>query len=380
VVPDEPLPELLQSSDRLIGRTVNEKYVIEGMLGRGAMAVVYLGRDVETNRRVALKRLSIHSAEGIMRFSREVRNHSQLHHTNIVEFIEFIGEKNGQFFLIMELAEGANLQDLIKSMGSISEPENIASIMFQLCDALVYAHQNKVVHRDLKTSNIILIDDADNDRIVVKVLDFGIARLSGEARITLSGRAVGSPLYMSPEQCLGKTPITLSDIYSLGIIAYEMMVGQPPYVKGSIKEILAAHCSPAITPVPISHLAPRLPCARVMDQIILKCLEADPNRRWQSASELKAAFEYWHNGIHSKRQPTSLPPEMLRVSKPPEEQVAEKRSLAEQYDLEAKKDIGEQRHTRIAKLSARKKKKHTLLIISASVLILVVLVCFYLSS
>ncbi len=367
--------------DVLIGATVDEKYLIEDTLGRGAMAVVYRGRQISTGRPVALKKLSLHSTEGIMRFSREIRNHSSLHHPNIVEFLEFVGAKSGQFFLVMELAEGCSLEELIKMDGRITGSENIATIMFQLCDALIYAHRSNVVHRDLKSSNIILMTRPGTDDIIVKVLDFGIAKNAGEARITLSGRAVGSPLYMSPEQCLGKTPTTLSDIYSLGIIAYEMVVGKTPYYRGSIRDILAAHCSPLVKPAAIAEVERRLPCGRIFDQIILKCLQVDPSERWHSAADLREAFEFWYTCTHSANPPDTLPESILNKQRSVDETNPKnmpKKSLAELYDFEAKREADELRQTRMMIKKEQRKKRQTVATIALIIIGILVIVLVFL--
>lgn len=363
--------------DILLGATIDAKYLIEDTLGRGAMAVVYRGKQIGTDRPVALKKLSLHSTEGIMRFSREIRNHSQLRHPNIVEFLEFVGAKSGQFFLVMELAEGCGLEEIIRTEGRVTDPENIASIMFQLCDALAFAHRANVVHRDLKSSNIILMTKPRNDEIIVKVLDFGIAKLAGEARITLSGRAVGSPLYMSPEQCCGKSPTALSDIYSLGIIAYEMVVGKTPYHKGTIRDILTAHCSPNVTPAAIQDVMPQLPCVQIFDQIISKCLVVDPSKRWQSAGDLKEAFEFWHQSIHSANPPDSLPDSILNKQPiPDEDKNLGGKSLAELYASEAKREADELRRTRITMKRAKKRKRQMMAIIGLILIGLVVALLF----
>ncbi len=374
------LAELNPAQDPLLNTIIEEKYLIEDTIGRGAMAIVYRGRQLSTKRPVALKRLSTHSTEGIMRFSREVRNHSQLKHPNIVEFIEFLGSKSGQFFLVMELANGSGLQEVLKSLGKIDDPETIASIMLQLCDALIYAHDNNVVHRDLKSSNIILIKEGE--KIIVKVLDFGIAQLKGEERITLSGRAVGSPLYMSPEQCKGQTPTALSDIYALGIIAYEILVGQPPYMQGGLNDILAAHCSETIKPVPIKQMTPRIDGVLMLDQIVLKCLEPNPNKRWQTARDLKIAFEFWHNSIRAEHPATSLPSSILSPALPPEGSTAKavpKISLAELAEVEEEHDRQMQSSTKLAPRPRKKAKNVRVAVVMIAVIVAIV-VLVYLSS
>ncbi|MBX9668829.1 MAG: serine/threonine protein kinase [Candidatus Obscuribacterales bacterium] len=311
--PDKP-PKLSIAEDSLIGSVIEGKYKILDILGRGAMAVVYLGKQLSTGRLVAVKRLSVHSTESIVRFSREIRNHAKLQHKNIVESIEFAGSTTGNFFMIMELVEGPSLLDIMKGLGHM-DCENFTSIMFQACDALAYAHEHGIVHRDLKLSNIVILREPDTDGIVVKVLDFGIAQMKGEQRITLSGRAVGSPLYMSPEQCSGKKPTTLSDIYSLGICAYELLVGHTPYINGALRDILRSHCNPDINPTPVSELV-SFRGVHLMDQILLKALQTDPAQRWQNASDLKEAIAFWYEAAKSGNVPSALPESVLIGTNP----------------------------------------------------------------
>lgn len=297
--------------DPLIGSIVEDSYEILNILGKGGMAVVYLAKHLPTDRLVAMKSMKINSAEDIMRFGREVRSHSRLKHRNIVEYMEFIATSTGDFFLVMERIKGLNLLDIIRSIGRIDGTENIASIMIQACDALNYAHMSGVIHRDLKTSNIVLVKEDDSDDIIVKILDFGIARVEGEERITFTGKAIGSPMYMSPEQCSAKQLGPRSDIYSLGIVAYEMFTGKPPYCKGTVRDIMTAHCTPTVSPQPMIETVPHIAGIKILDQIVLKALETDPARRWLSAAQMKAAFEYWLEAVRSGMQIDSLPPEML---------------------------------------------------------------------
>jgi serine/threonine protein kinase len=211
----------------------------------------------------------------------------------------------------MERIKGLSILDIIKSIGRIDSPENIASIVSQAADALAYAHVRGVIHRDLKASNIILVKEGDSDDLVVKILDFGIAKTEGEERITFSGRAVGSPMYMSPEQCSGKTLTPRSDLYSLGVVLYEMACGVAPYNKGSIRDIMMAHCNPEIKPRPIAEVTPHIALVHILDQITFKLLETDPDLRWQSALELRSAIEFWIDAFNDGSQPESLPKEML---------------------------------------------------------------------
>lgn len=302
---------VLAAEDPLIGLIVEDSYEILSILGKGGMAVVYLAKHLPTDRLVAMKSMKINSAEDIMRFGREVRSHSRLKHRNIVEYMEFIATSTGDFFLVMERIKGLNLLDITRSIGRIDGPENIASIMIQACDALNYAHMSGVIHRDLKTSNIVLVKEDDSDDIIVKILDFGIARVEGEERITFTGKAIGSPIYMSPEQCSAKQLGPRSDIYSLGVVAYEMCTGNPPYSKGTVRDIMTAHCSPAVSPKPMIETVPHIAGIKILDQIILKALETDPAKRWLNAAQMREAFEFWLEAVRSESQVDSLPPEML---------------------------------------------------------------------
>ncbi|MDZ4837101.1 MAG: serine/threonine-protein kinase [Candidatus Melainabacteria bacterium] len=319
-----------QLEDPLIGATIEGTYEILSILGKGGMAVVYLAKHIPTDRLVAMKAMKVNSAEDIMRFGREIRSHSRLHHRNIVQYMEFIATSTGEFFLVMERIKGLNLLDIIRSIGRIDGTSNIATIMLQSCDALAYAHNNGVTHRDLKTSNVVLVKEDDRDEIIVKILDFGIAHVEGEERITFTGRAIGSPMYMSPEQCSAKALGPRSDLYSLGIVAYEMFTGKPPYHKGSVRDIMYSHCTPDIEPPPMSDLVPHIPGIKMLDQIVLKALQTDPARRWDSAAQMKDAIEFWYEAVTNGDNLDSLPTHMI------EERVIAKAASIEDFEITIK--------------------------------------------
>ncbi len=302
------------TDEEVIGSLIEERYQILDVIGKGGMSVVYLGEQVSTGALVAVKRIKVSCAEDIMRFAREIKSHSRLKHKNIVAYLEFLATSTGEFFLIMERIKGLSLLDVIRSITRIDDPQNIAGIMSQACDALSYAHRNGVIHRDLKSSNIILVKEDEGNDIVVKILDFGIARMEGEERITLTGRAVGSPLYMSPEQCRGEVLTARSDIYSLGVVAYELVTGKPPYNKGSVRDIMRAHCDPYNLPQPIGAFVSNIFNAGVLNDIIFRCLETEPSKRWQSAEQLKKAFEFWYASCERGMELDGLPPEMMEVA------------------------------------------------------------------
>lgn len=302
---------IAEQEDPLIGSILENKYQIIDVIGRGGMAIVYRAQQLGTDRIFAVKGLKVTKAEDMIRFAREIKNHSQLKHRNIPAYYESISTSKGEFFLVMERIKGISLLEIIRTIGRIDDAENIATIMMQVCDALSYAHARGVIHRDLKASNIVLVKEGENQEIVVKVLDFGIAKIEGDMRITYSGLALGSPIYMSPEQCRGETLGVRSDLYSLGVVAYEMFTGQPPYKKGSVRDIMSAHCNPLMAPEPISKMVPHIKGASILNEILQKALETEAEKRWPNAARLKQAFEYWIDSVRSGRIAESLPPELL---------------------------------------------------------------------
>jgi len=305
-------------ADSLVGETLEGRYQIIGAIGRGATATVYKARHLQSGEVVAIKALKVSNVEHIMRFAREVKSHSRLRHKNIVSYIEFLATSDGRFFLVMERVKGISLQEIIREIGRIDDPVNIASIVLQILDALAYAHSQGVIHRDLKSSNIVLVKEDDRDDIVVKILDFGIAKSEGEERITFSGTTIGSPVYMSPEQCRGKTLTAVSDIYSLGVVAYEMVNGRPPYCNGSVRDIMRDHCSAQVRPRPLKEVASHVPGIELLDTIVLKSLETAQEDRWRNALRMMAALRFWIDAVSAGQVDTELPRELLDSGPQPE--------------------------------------------------------------
>jgi serine/threonine protein kinase len=299
------------STDPLVGTTLAHSYEVLDVIGQGGMAIVYRAKQIATGRLVALKTLRSPNPQDLMRFSQEIKTHSGLNHKNIVGFIDSFVARD-QVFLVMERVRGISLQEIIRALGKLDEPENIVDILSQILDALEYAHAGGLIHRDLKTGNIILIKEVDND-MVVKILDFGIAKVQGDMqRLTHVGQALGSPIYMSPEQCSGKTLSTRSDLYSLGVVLYESVTGTPPYSKGTLINVMAAHCNENIKPKPLSEMAPNLPRYKLLDQILQKALQTHPDKRWQSAAEFKLALQFWLKCVQNELAYDDLPVELLR--------------------------------------------------------------------
>lgn len=294
------------------GQTLENKYLIRGIIGQGGISVVYKAQDIATGQIVAIKALKKTDSSDQGRFDNEIETLGKLNHVNIVRAIESLTVgPNQQTFLVMENVKGISLQELIKQYGRAEHPEVIASILTQVCDGLAHAHEHRIIHRDLKGGNIVLTNV--DEKILVKILDFGIAKIEDEdmQRVTVQGKAMGSPLYMSPEQCRGQSLTTRSDIYALGIVAYELITGELPVKGRSIVNVMAQHCDPDFKPVPLASYRPDLPGVHMLDQIISRALETDVVNRIQVAQQFKAGVEFWIESTRSKKLDRDVPESIL---------------------------------------------------------------------
>jgi predicted Ser/Thr protein kinase len=259
------------------GRPIFGDYQVEGELGRGGMGVVFRARQKGLNRLVALKMLTGHyGPDEIARFRAEAETAASLHHTNIVQIYE-VGEDDGAPFFSMEYIETGSLADRLR--GAVLPPREAAQLLISVARALHFAHQNGVVHRDMKPANVLLDPDG-----VPKVTDFGIAkRLTGNASLTLTGAVIGTPTYMAPEQAKGTSRDVgaAADIYSLGAILYEMLAGRPPFLPEESETALTVR---VITEDPVSPAWHRPGISRDLETICLKCLEKEPRDRYPSAA------------------------------------------------------------------------------------------------
>ncbi|WP_158508876.1 serine/threonine-protein kinase [Gemmatirosa kalamazoonensis] len=276
------MPDLLQ--DRVVA-AIGDRYDVEGELGRGGMAVVYRARDVRLRRPVALKVLPPDLAfrEGVRaRFLREAETAAQLSHPHVVP-IYAADETNGVAWLAMALVEGETLGARMTRAPRLPVEET-RRILAEVAGALAYAHARGVVHRDIKPDNILL----DRDSGHALVTDFGIARAAeADTRLTLTGIAVGTPTYMSPEQALGERELDgRSDLYSLAVVGYQMLAGAPPFTATSAAALLMKHVGER--PVPIAHLRPDVPLG--LAAAIDRALAKKPEDRWADAAEFQRAL------------------------------------------------------------------------------------------
>ncbi|MDE3217250.1 MAG: protein kinase [Gemmatimonadota bacterium] len=270
--------------DRLVA-AVGDHYLVEAEIGRGGMAAVYRALDLRLNRHVAIKLLPpdlAFNAEVKTRFLREAQMAAQLNHPNIVP-IYSVDERDGVVFFVMALVEGMTLAQQLYETPRMSF-EDVRRVVGDVGDALDYAHRKGVVHRDIKPDNIML--DGATGRPMVT--DFGIARAAaGDSRLTVTGVAVGTPAYMSPEQALGERDVDgRSDIYSLGVVAYQMLTGEQPFKAANTPAMLVKHVSEVPRPVREKRPDTPEPIARAVETALAK----DPAARWPSGAAFRDAI------------------------------------------------------------------------------------------
>lgn len=314
-------PEKLAAKELKPGDWIGDKYQIIELICSGGMGSVYKGVHRELGKQVAIKVLLVDKLGKDVtyrRFEREAKSAGSLSHPNIVSVYDYGMISPDRPYIVMELLDGMDLDELLVRRGYL-EPTLFLSIFTQVCEALSYAHTMGLVHRDLKPSNIMLVGQNQN-RQYVKIIDFGIAKFSPKKPetkpITKPGQIFGSPLYMSPEQCVGQKLDPRSDIYSLGCVMYESLCGAPPFMGDTLLSTIYKHVNEPPPPLHEHSYGRQVP--RALEKIVFKMLQKHPEDRFQSANEVLTALEQFRTAQERAAaavpsQPTVL--ETLRRNK-----------------------------------------------------------------
>lgn len=300
--PTKPSPELgrlpylrvhipKDALDLLVGQLLSGRYYVLSVLGYGGMSVVYKSKDRSTKKILAIKTLRMQGLSDeltVKRFQREAETLTYLHHPNIVQIYDYGTTRLGQPFFVMDYYTGIDLAHLLIECQHL-DVDRFGRIFFQVIDAIDHAHSKTLIHRDLKPGNIMLIDSRDG-REFIKVVDFGIAKFEEEAqRLTRMGEVWGSPIYMSPEQCMGAPIDARSDVYSLGIVMYEALLGRVPFWGKNYVETMKMQIGEP--PPAFRDLRPDLQISAKLEAVIMKAIQKDPDKRYQSISDLRKDLE-----------------------------------------------------------------------------------------
>ena len=356
----------VEQRDEFIGQLIDERWVIERKIGEGGMGSVYLATQLNIDRKVAIKLMRRGMERGqeyIERFLREASVASKVSHPHLVSIYDFGQTEDGLLFIAMEYLEGLALSEILDHQELGLTFGQVLMVGKQLCAALAAAHEVGIIHRDLKPENIFLLEMPGGD-IFIKVLDFGIAKHLGAGQtMTQTGQVFGTPEYMSPEQCRGKSQIDArSDLYSLGCILYEMLTGYTPFRSETLLQILFSHVS---DPVPPMELVAEEPTLRVMEPLVYRLLAKRAAGRLDSALQVREQLEEaraqierldvrmpgWrsldpeHSSLGSDAETLEMsarPPTAFRGGGPPDEQVeASLREASSRLEDEGELSFGE---------------------------------------
>jgi len=276
------------------------RYEIREHIATGGMASVFKTWDHRVERMVAIKvlrALDKNDLRAVERFRREARAAAALTHPNAVTIYDFV-EEWGQYFLVMEYINGPTLKQVIHQNRQLQAPQAM-EIAAQVCDVLQIAHARGFIHRDIKPQNIMLAwagsgnSGSSGERPLVKLTDFGIVRVAEDAGLTNSGIVLGTADYLSPEQARGETLTASSDLYSLGVVMFEMLAGRPPFVGPTAGSIAMQYAS--TNPPPLRQFNPTVPPA--VEQIVMRTLQKEPEERFQSAAEMQQVLRQCAKGL-----------------------------------------------------------------------------------
>ena len=329
------------------GQKINDRYEIIKTIGEGGMANVYLANDTILDRKVAIKVLRgdlSNDEKFIRRFKREALSVSNLSHPNIVEVYD-VGEEDGNYYIVMEYIEGKTLKQLLQKRGALTLNE-VIDIMTQLTDGLAHAHEAYIIHRDIKPQNIMIEDNG-----LVKITDFGIAMALNSTQLTQTNSVMGSVHYLPPEQANGKGSTVKSDIYSLGILMYELLTGSVPFKGDTAVEIALKHMKEKIPSIRKQN--PTIP--QSVENIVLKATAKNPKNRYdnvrdmykdlqtalQRDNEKRLVYEYPENDLEETKVIPQVTKEVKQVIDKPtaKEEDSEDNSVLKEKDEKNKLPI-----------------------------------------
>ncbi len=299
-----------EAADPWVGQVVNGKFRVEALVGQGGMGRVYRAKHLTLDRPVVLKML--HKAyssdpQVVQRFQREARAASRLDHPNSIAVLDFGEAEDGTLFMAMEYLGGRDLSRVVADEFPL-EQDRIVSIGAQILSALAEAHTQGIVHRDLKPENV-MVEPRRGERDFVKVLDFGIAKITApganEPKLTQAGLVCGTPEYMSPEQARGADLDARTDLYSTGVILYQMLTGELPFSSDTPVGFLTKHLSEV--PVPPRQRRPDLGISAALDAVVTRALEKDASKRFQTADEMREALLACATAAPQPRASTTRP-------------------------------------------------------------------------
>jgi serine/threonine protein kinase len=310
-----------QLSTEAVIANLGDRYEVQSLLGRGGMGAVYKVRDKELQKTFAIKVLNANLVEdknSLKRFQQEAEAASGLTSPNLVAVYDYGMGKKGSPYIVMDYLDGTSLDAVLQKDGYLDVPR-AEEIFIQVCEAIVHAHSKNVIHRDIKPSNIMLTKGLDGGDFV-KLVDFGIAKVlpsqqKATHNLTQTGDIFGSPLYMSPEQCLGNKLDNRTDIYALGCVMYETLTGHPPFMAENPIKIILKHINDV--PKAISALPQDYKVPKNLESIIMRCLAKEPQDRYQTAEDLLKDLQAVRDGksIKLKKLPqkTKLTPSRKRL-------------------------------------------------------------------
>ena len=281
------------------GQKINERYEVIKSIGEGGMANVYLAQDTILDRSVAIKVLRgdlENNEKFIRRFQREAKSVSDLSHSNIVEVYD-VGEEEGQHYIVMEYIDGKTLKQLVQKRGALTVTE-VIDIMAQITDGLIAAHNSYIIHRDIKPQNIMILDNG-----MIKITDFGIAMSMNATQLTQTNSVMGSVHYLPPEQASGKTATMKSDIYSAGILMYELLTGNVPFKGDNAVEIALKQMKERIPSIRKQN--PLIP--QSVENIILKATAKNPKNRYETIQEMNDDIIHALDEDRQNEQPYNYP-------------------------------------------------------------------------